>query len=129
MGGASANVIPSEAAMNGTIRTLKKEVEEEVVSQLEKIATFLPQALDCKGEFKVTMSHPAVINNPKLAAELRSVIQQLFDEESLTEEMMNASEDFCEMAEIIPAAYMIVGHAIPGKLPIMNHHPLSLIHI
>jgi len=118
------NVIPSFATMGGSIRTEKKKVAEEVKSQLERIVTNISKGLGCEGIVRYTEITPAVINSEVPALSLREAVKEVMGEEYLCEEGMNASEDFSYMAEKVPAAFMLVGYAMPDKEIIMNHNPI-----
>lgn len=120
--GETENVIPDSASMGGTIRTEKKEVEEEVKRQLENIVEHSAKALGCKGEVKYIKVTPAVMNHKVQACALREAVKEVMGKDSLTEEGMNASEDFSFMTDKVPGALMLVGHAVPGKPLVMNHN-------
>ena len=109
--------------MGGTVRTEKPEVEQEVKTQLERIVEFVPRAFGCEGKVRYTEVAAAVINHPEPATALRNAVGKLMGADALTDDMMGASEDFSFMSAKIPGAYMLVGHAVPGKEIIMNHNP------
>lgn len=121
--GNAENVIPDFATMGGSIRTHDKKVEEEIKKQMERIVKYTSDAFGCEGKVRYIEITPAIMNDKKKAADLRKVISDLFGEESVTEDTMGASEDFSFMTNKVPGAYMIVGHAVPGKEIIMNHNP------
>jgi len=121
--GDTENVIPDFATMSGTIRTEKKEVEEEVKQQLNNIVEHTSIAMGCKGEVKYTKITPSVTNHEIQANALRGAVKEIMGEDSLTEEGMNASEDFSFMTNKIPGAFMLVGHVLPDKPIVMNHNP------
>jgi hippurate hydrolase len=89
--GDTENVIPDFATMGGSIRTEKKEVEEEVKRQLESIVEHISTAMGCKGEVKYIRITPSVINHEVQANALRGAVKEIMGEDSLTEDGMNAS--------------------------------------
>lgn len=121
--GKTENVIPDFATMGGTIRTEKTEIAEEAKAQLDRIVTNISKGLGCEGETRYIEITPAVINSKEPASLARRAVAEIMGEEALCEEGMNASEDFAYMAEKVPAAFMLVGHAMPNKKIIMNHNP------
>eukprot|EP00826_Nyctotherus_ovalis_P006357 TRINITY_DN11494_c0_g3_i12.p1 TRINITY_DN11494_c0_g3~~TRINITY_DN11494_c0_g3_i12.p1 ORF type:complete len:212 (+),score=38.17 TRINITY_DN11494_c0_g3_i12:66-701(+) len=121
--GVVENVIPDFATMGGTIRTEKTKVSEEAKSQMTRIVEHVAKGLGCEGIVRFTEVTSAVINSPLPANALREAVSQTMGSEFLCEEGMDASEDFCYMTSKVPGAFMLIGHAVPGKEIIMNHNP------
>ncbi len=121
--GNTENVIPDTASMGGTVRTIKKEVEDQVRRQLENITEFVPKAFGCEATIKYADGTASVMNSRGPSEAVRKAVAEVLGEEVLTEDMMLASEDFSFMSSKVPAAYMLIGHWIPGRDLVMNHNP------
>lgn len=111
--GEKANVIPSSAVLEGTLRTLSVEVRKRVLGMLESISDAVAMETGCKVEFRLLVQTPAVINDPDLVVLLEKATKyalgaqavQWIDEPSL------GSEDFSIYLKEIPGAMLRLGVA------------------
>ncbi len=66
--GTATNVIPDEATLSGTVRTLKPETREEVQRLMGELVAGIAQANGAEAEFTVERGYPSVINDPEAVA-------------------------------------------------------------
>ncbi len=92
---------------------------------MQAIAQGVAESLECRLDFKIVASTPAVINHPVLTSHVREVVRQSFPEDELdTGYQTMGSEDMAEMMQTVPGCYFFVGSANPeADLAAPHHHP------
>ncbi len=123
--GTAFNIIPKQAHLEGTIRTFDPEVTAEVRTRARRIALEVAQAFGCVSDVKIENISPAVINDPKVAAVVRSAAAELFPEATVASNHRTmGAEDMALMMRDIPGCYFFIGSANPQKgLDAPHHHP------
>lgn len=106
--GTAANIIPSEAVLEGTIRTNDKESRELLVKRMREIATKTAESFGATAEVEALSAVPPLICDGSLTDEIVGYMTQL-DIEGLTPYPgieASASEDFANVAEKVPSTFM-----------------------
>ena len=112
------NVVPEEAMMEGTLRTLSEQVRHDMHERLTLMAHAVAQASGCTARVEWTDGSPAVINDPALASFAREVASDLGLVLGRQGNTMGG-EDFSEYLRRAPGVFIRVGTG--GAYP--NHHP------
>jgi len=103
--GTSHNIVASEAAMNGTLRTYYPKTREKVLKKLEEIAAETAAAYGTEAEVIYSSYAPAVINPESLAKQVQALLPN-----ALTEiEPTRIAEDFSRYQEVAPGVLMWLG--------------------
>ncbi|GAE34642.1 M20 metallopeptidase family protein [Halalkalibacter akibai] len=108
-GGSQANVIPSEVTISGTIRTYSDQARNQIVYEIEK---GLRSVGELGGSFDFFIHHgePALLNDPVLTGELRSLLENLNEEINIFEETYGmGGEDFSHITRQIPGVMIFLG--------------------
>jgi amidohydrolase len=117
-GGTAANVVADEVALRGTLRWLDRGVRERALARMAEIAAGLCSALRVTHRLELTATVPVMRCAPGptaiLAAAARTAGVNVIDLGILP-----ASEDFANVAERVPAAFIGVGAGGDGYGP---HH-------
>ena len=121
----ATNIIPSEALLKGTFRTMdevwRKKALEIIVSSAEEIAKA------AGGSVKVTISkgYPYLENNPETTRKMRSAAQSFFGEENIHELPIRlTAEDFSFYSQIAPVCFFRLGVRNEEKgITYGVHHP------
>lgn len=94
--GAQRNVIPAQAALQGTIRTRDTNVQARVVEEVRRIATGTAAAFGATAEVQFLQGYPRVKNDPKLLELVRQVGGELLGQENVLDasEQTMGGEDF-----------------------------------
>jgi len=123
--GTAFNIIPPEARLEGTIRTFAPEVTREVRHRFIRTVHGVAQGLGCRAEVDLNPLTPAVINDTRLAALVRTQAAALFPEATIVSDHRTmGSEDMSLMMYDIPGCYFFIGSANPAKgLDASHHHP------
>ncbi|SNS42880.1 hippurate hydrolase [Geodermatophilus pulveris] len=117
--GATDNVIPDTAFLQGTIRTLSPERRADVVAAVRRVATHVAAAHDMAVEFVHQEGYPVTVNDPGVAARVLGTAGELFGRgctETATEPLMGA-EDFSYVLQQVPGAMAFLGACPPGADP------------
>jgi amidohydrolase len=117
-GGSAWNVIPSEVLLEGTVRTLKKEVLNLVRERLQALCRGIGESSGTAIELDLRITSPATNNDPLLTD---FVIQTARDLgiPVVQDQPSMGGEDFALYQERIPGVFWIIG--VGGGQPI--HHP------
>lgn len=110
-GGEAPNVIPEEVIMEGTIRSLDKEIGEFIFNRMNDIVVSTAKMFRGEGELIELSSVPPLTNNNDLAKEVTLYLKDLLGEKSviLFEEGGMGSEDFASYSYEVPSLYIMLG--------------------
>ena len=111
VGGDAPNIIPEEVIMEGTIRSLDKEVGEFIFNRINDIVISTAKMFRGKAELIELSSVPPLINDNNLAHEITNYMKDLVGEQSviLFESGGMGSEDFASYSYEVPSLYIMLG--------------------
>ena len=111
VGGDAPNIIPSEVVMEGTLRSLDKELSEFVFNRMNEIVQSTAKMFRGKAQLIELSSVPPLKNDTQLANELGSYIKEIVGEKNVIsfEGGGMGSEDFASYSYKIPSAYFMLG--------------------
>lgn len=123
--GETNNVIPDEAIMKLSIRTLDPKVQDMVEQRIKEIATFQAQSFGATAEIDYKRTYPVLFNNADMTEFAKEVAVELFGEEALIENFTQimASEDFSFMLNACPGSYLFIGNGLEGIHGCSVHNP------
>lgn len=126
-GGAANNVIPSEVALRGTLRSKSPEVREQLWRDVED-ALRLSELMGGSYELQIIKGYPAMINNPEANDWMRQVTGDLMGTEAVVESRFGmGAEDFAYMTQQAKGAMFMLGAATPDG--VVRHHHTSIFDI
>ncbi len=109
--GTAFNIIPGEARLGGTVRTLDADLRESIPGRMEELSRGVANGMRGDVELDYTFSYPVTKNNEAAARRALGVIGGLFGEEKALE-LTNPSmggEDFAFFLEKLPGAFIWLG--------------------
>ena len=120
VGGDAPNIIPGEVIMEGTIRTLDKEVGEYVFKRMGEIVSATAKMLRGEAELIELSSVPPLANNKDLATEVTGYVKDIVGEQGvfLFEGGGMGSEDFASYSYEVPSLYLILGAGAKNENPL-----------
>jgi hippurate hydrolase len=130
-GGAAANVIASEAFMEGTFRTFKKQNREKIKERIRQIAENIAEAYGAKSEVKFFNGCPSVVIDRRAAELFNQTISSLLGSQALIPfdqilpgGKIMGSEDFGFYTEYVPSvmSFITAGDSRKGYI-YPPHHP------
>ncbi len=123
--GSAGNVIPDEAKLNGTVRTLKTKVQETIEPLMRQIIENTAAAHGAVGRLEYTRGYPPVVNNPDATERAALAAARVVGAENVIRSRPPGmgGEDFSYMAQKVPGCFVRVGQAAADKGTTSVHHP------
>lgn len=124
-GGTVENIIPDEAAIYGTVRTLKKSTQEYMIEGLKRISSHVAAAHMCEATYIHKPGYPNTTNTAKEARFMADVMAELVGKDNAFPDIEPAmtAEDFGFMLEEVPGAYGWIGNGKNGQPGVGLHNP------
>lgn len=119
-GGDAPNIIPEEVVMEGTIRSLDKEVGEFIFNRMNEIVTSTAKMFRGKAALIELSSVPPLANDTDLANELGNYVKDLVGEKAVVsfEGGGMGSEDFASYSYEVPSVYFMLGAGTKQENPL-----------
>jgi hippurate hydrolase len=122
-GGDAYNVIPQQAVLRGTARTMKRETMELLEHNMTRIARGVAEGFGATAETDFRFLFAPLVNNEaetQVIAEAASAVVGEANVETNGPQVM-ASEDFSFMLESVPGAYINIGNGdVEGSCQVHN---------
>ena len=120
VGGDAPNIIPNEVIMEGTIRSLNKELGEFIFNRMDKIVTSTAKMFRGSAELIELSSVPPLANDTDLANELGSYVKDLIGERAVVSFKGGGmgSEDFASYSYEVPSVYFMLGAGTKEENPL-----------
>ncbi len=121
--GTVENIIPDQASIYGTCRTLGEATQRQLVEGIERIASHVAQAHRASAELIVKPGYPTTTNTPDEARFMGRVMADTVGAAHAHLDVLPAmtAEDFGFMLEQVPGAYGFIGNGADGR-PGVNLH-------
>lgn len=122
--GTSANVIPREAELLGSFRTVDRSTWDAAPDLLARLLRDSVRLYGAECELDHTRGHPPVVNDAGLAARVRRVVRESYGPDAVVEaDQSLGGDDFAWFLEDVPGCYMRLGARDPdsGAEPIDLH--------
>jgi len=115
--GTAHNIIPDNAYLEGTIRTLSFETRERIPDIMEEILKGITEANGANYEFTFMPYHPPVINDPEITSIAAMAAGRIMGEKNINivEKPTMIGEDFSSFEEKVPGTYIFVGNRNVSK--------------
>ena len=115
--GTANNVIPDEAKLSGTVRTLVPAVQDMVEAAMRRVVEMTAAAHGAVAEFTYTRGYPATVNHAENARKAARVAGAILGEGKVRRDMppVMGGEDFSFMLLERPGAYIKLGQAAGAK--------------
>lgn len=109
--GTAYNIIPGEAQLKGTVRTLSSAVRAEMPAKMERIAAGICAAMRAEYAFTYTHGTPVVVNDARVTSQIETVGRDLLGPDNVVflETPTMGAEDFAFYLEHIPGAMFRLG--------------------
>ena len=109
-GGTAFNIIPDEAEILGTVRSLTQKVREELKSRMELVTQGVAKSFGMDYDFDFQYGYPALINNPEMSRLVAAACAKGIGKENV--EFIRPSmggEDFAYYLEKVPGSFFRLG--------------------
>jgi amidohydrolase len=125
-GGTKRNIICSEVKVEGTARSLTKDVAQRIPRLIQTILSGVGGSSGASFELDYRKGYPVLINHPKATDLARGTISQLFGKLAIFEinKPLMGAEDFAFFLQKVPGSFLRLGIRNPKKKAIYPwHHP------
>ena len=118
--GYGPNILPQEAVMEGTIRSFRQELSQQVLERIRNISQHIAAGLRCQAEVDMLASAPPLENDPELTEQIATYAESLVGASSVIrlDEGGMGSEDFAAYTHQIPCAYLLLGAGTEKESPL-----------
>jgi len=123
--GIRENIIPEEAVMAGTIRTLDVEMQDKIHEKIRLTATKIAESAGATAEVTIDKKFPLTYNDPALTEKMvPSLVKAAGKEKVIQISAVTGSEDFSEYQKKVPGLFFFVGAMPPNQDPntVPSHH-------
>ena len=123
--GVRSNIIPEEVIMEGTIRTLDKDMRKDVQSRIITTATKIAEASGATADVSVSGKTELTYNDPALVKMMLPSIEKAAGAENVaSQNAVTGSEDFSFYGLHAPAFFFFLGGMPAGADPVTTpaHH-------
>lgn len=135
-GGNTSNVIPQEAMMSGTIRTLSNEVRAQVKERIEAITAATAATFGAEARVEYGSGCPVLEQDKELYAQVKEICSGLegvtvldADELDMPASGGLGSEDFAWVTNEVPSVFLCVAAGKPEEgYCYPQHHPKVRFH-
>jgi amidohydrolase len=116
--GVRANIIPEEANMTGTIRTLDTGMQRIIHEKIKLTAEKIAEASGATAETQIENKTLVTYNNPELTKKMvPSFIKAAGEQNVFEAEATTGAEDFSFFAEKVPSIFFFIGGMEKGGDP------------
>ena len=117
-GGVRNNIIPEECVMDGTIRTLDNDMQQQVHERIKRMATNIAEASGATAEVSIDTKTLVTYNTPDLVKKMLPSLQSAAGTNNVKErEWVTGAEDFSFYGTKAPAFFFYLGGMPKGKDP------------
>ena len=114
-GGTAFNIIPDEVKMEGTVRTIDKELWQKAPQWIENILKGLNLSSGIDYELAYNRGYPIMKNNPEKTEKLIKIAGKIFNNIELMESPIMGGEDFAYYLQEVPGTFVFMGGANKKK--------------
>ena len=109
--GSATNIIPDEAVIEGTARTLNDPARKHIRESIERRCAGIAQANQCGFRFEWIEGYPATVNDPGMSDYVAKVAKQTFgpDRYFPVPRPSMGGEDFAYYLQKVPGCFFLVG--------------------
>jgi len=116
--GVRNNIIPEEAEMIGTIRTLDTGMQDIIHRKIRHVVTKTAESMGATAEVKIEEGYPVTYNDPQLTEQMLPTLQGIAgSDDVILSDAITGAEDFSFFQKEVPGLYWFVGGMPKGMNP------------
>lgn len=122
--GHADNILPEQAVLGGTVRTLRPELQDDLEEGLRRICNGIEITHRVQVELHYARGYPPTVNAPEPTFICREVARQVVSGEQVFAHLKPSmgAEDFSYLSRVVPGCYVWLGNG-PGEGGCMLHSP------
>src|SRR3989449_7014488 len=123
--GTKENIIPDEAVLQGTIRTLDEKTRKRAKAKVEEVAKGVCRAFGAKAEVEFEKdAYPVTVNDEKVTDQAMKILSKMPGTRVKVRALQLGGEDFSRFLHEAPGTFYFLGTKNPAKGCIYpNHSP------
>lgn len=128
-GGNSANAIPDEVTLRGTLRCFDESTRAFYKQRFEEISACIAKAFRCKCKINYTSCCPCLVNDSGLLEKTSKFMTELLGEDNVikikdTKSKIQGSEDFAYISQAVPSVSVAISAgSIKDGFTLPLHNP------
>ena len=121
--GVRSNIIPEEALIIGTLRTLDYDMQSMINQRMKEMVPAIASAYRAQAEINIEKGYPITYNDPELTSKMLPSLEKAAGKENVhIQKAITGAEDFSFFAKEIPGFYFFLGGKTPGDKTVAPHH-------
>ncbi|PEI84996.1 N-acyl-L-amino acid amidohydrolase [Bacillus pseudomycoides] len=121
--GTTHNVIPEQATIEGTVRTLKHELREQTAQRIEKFVKHITESYGANYTFSYEYGYRPVVNDEQVTQLVEHTALELYGRERVVRlQATMAGEDFSAFLQKAPGTFFFIGVGNKAKGIVYPHH-------
>lgn len=106
--GVRSNIIPEEATLIGTIRTLDTGMQAKIHEDISRVTSNIAEAYGAEVDIEIGIGYPVTYNDIELTAKMAKTLERS-SEQAIVVDAVTGAEDFSFFAQQVPGLYYFVG--------------------
>lgn len=107
--GATANIIPETAVMQGTMRTFNKDLRKKLYRRLKEMVEYTAKTFGAEIKLEVLSDVPSIYVNAEMLEDCIGYVQKLdYDFTYNSDYIVTASDDFARISEMVPSVFLAI---------------------
>jgi carboxypeptidase Ss1 len=121
--GTKENVIPDQAILHGTIRTVDEFTRKRAKAKVSEVAEGVCRAFGAKAEVEFEKdAYPVMVNDEKVTERAKNIVRKLPGTRIKLMALQLGGEDFSRFLHEAPGTFYFLGTKNPAKGCIYNNH-------
>jgi amidohydrolase len=123
--GSAGNVIPMEAVLRGTVRTLKPATRGDMERILREVVAGIAAAHGATADVDYHRGYPSVVNDPAATERAALAAARLLGDTRVIRDRLPGmgGEDFAYMSQAVPGCFVRIGQVDGDRGAVSVHHP------
>lgn len=121
--GVRSNIIPEEAIIIGTLRTLDVDMQKMINKRMKEMVPALAAVYRAEAEIDIAEGYPITYNDPALTAQMLPTFEKVAGKSNVKLiKAITGAEDFSFFAKEVPGLFFFLGGKEPGVVDPAPHH-------
>lgn len=122
--GTAYNIIANDAYIEGTLRTLDKDLREKILKKIELTCKNVAEVHDCDAEFENYNAASILQNDEELTKEVQTIAKKILGSENVImySKPSLGAEDFSEFTNLVKGTFINVGTSSCEATSFPHHH-------
>jgi carboxypeptidase Ss1 len=120
--GTKSNIIPTEAVLEGTFRTVSESTNRRAKTLISGIAKDVSKAFGARCEVAIVDSNPITVNNSSVTRKASGILRTIPGTRTLEIPPILAAEDFSKYLQRVPGSYYFLGTRNKAKGCVYPNH-------